>query len=191
MSEGTDSETSGHAFRTLNSGTWLWMQGYAIAVATSDRQVFPVSQGFPCLHCIPTEQVGHGGLERGTSPCRDQDRVRTGTGSRTLTPNPTHGLGAVQTLRREDQVCHSCTLYHVPRHQEASVSLRLASGVPREDITGLPVRTPPLPWPTSRSILWVSGPGRAGQTWGVRARTHLSMHLLAPPVGQRQEGRKE
>lgn len=62
-----------------------------------------------------------------------------GPGSRPLTPNPTCGPGSVQTMRREDQVCHSHALHLVPHHQEADVSSRLASGVPREDITGLPV----------------------------------------------------
>lgn len=52
--------------------------------------------------------------------------------------------------------------------------------------------SPPLSLPTSGSILWgVREPGRAWKSWEVRAGTRLFIHLLAPPVGRREEVGKE
>lgn len=42
-------------------------------------------------------------------------------------PEPTCGPGVAPTLRREDQVRHPRALHHVSCHQEAAVSLGLAS----------------------------------------------------------------
>lgn len=87
-----------------------------MAVTTRGRQVPPCLGAFPVLIASPLSRWE-------TEALPGRDRVRTDP----LIPNPTRGPGVVQTLRCEDQVCHSHTLHRVPCHQEAGVSLGLAT----------------------------------------------------------------
>lgn len=143
---------------------------------------------FPPSSLYPAEQAGNQGGERGARP-RCIKRVRTLQGAQAPHSKPHMWPGEVPTLRCEDQVGHAYTLHPVPCHQEAGVSLRLASGVPREDLTGLPVGTHPI-LVASRGILWggrqLGEPGGPGE-WGRESHPHLGW----PLPWERQAGRKE
>lgn len=98
------------------------------------------------------------------------------------------GPGAVQTLRCEDQVCHTSPLHHVSCYQEADVSPRLASGVTREDIPGLPVWIPAPVLAHFQEHPWDGGGGGGVRESlaGVGSEgSHLPACPLALPVGQR------
>lgn len=163
-----------------------------MVVTTCNRQVSPVFRAFSVLTASPLNRWKH----KAWRGLLGLAVISTESG---LVQAPAPSLQTLFVAQVRSRHCDVKTKFvtHVPCTMCPAAKKQVCpSGwlqdFPKKISQDCRCEPQPLSLPTSGSILWgVREPGRVWKSWGVRAGTHLFIHLLAPPVGQREEAGKE
>lgn len=167
-------------FVALDRSRRLWLQEHSVAGTTCDRQVSPSLTFSPVL-------TGTGGKPRPGERCealpqseQRQDWVQG--------PGPSLQIPLVAQVRSRRCDVKTKFVMHIPCTMCSAIRRRMCPPgwlreIPEKISQDCQYGSPP-PCPLPGASCGV-GEGHPWQAWVVRAGTHLSTCLLAPPVGQK------